>query len=294
MGWSFKDPDKFRCSCGERIADCPLFRHVAEAYARAGLEFRPENFGTAFRVSANPALNYYLTEALPKVSSTRLENIRDKLVRLSPLLRRRLDRQLLANRVFVDAVLDYWGASCYLDNSHSPFRLHRLATDQSYDLCSLHLLRDPRGVCLSLMTNSGFSTQEAVKMWLKRQQDTFRIARTLPKSMRVHYEALCMSPDSTLREMHRFAGLEEQVFTGNFKDTEHHILGNRMRMSDGSIQLDERWKRDMSPEDRRTVEDELARFAAHNAESELAECIDYYLSEQYLYPAPVTCAGWKP
>ena len=62
MGWSFKDPDKFRCSCGERIADCPLFRHVAEAYARAGLEFRPENFGTAFRVSTNPALNYYLTE----------------------------------------------------------------------------------------------------------------------------------------------------------------------------------------------------------------------------------------
>ena len=84
MGWSFDDPDKFRCSCGERIADCLLFRHIAAAYEEEGLVFRPNDFGTAFRVTDNSALNYYLTEALPRTGSTRLEALRDRLVRMAP------------------------------------------------------------------------------------------------------------------------------------------------------------------------------------------------------------------
>src|SRR5210317_2164092 len=90
MGWSFDDSDEFRCSCGERIADCPLFRHVAEAYCRNNLQFEPNDFGTAFRVSDNPTLNYYLTEALPKVSFTWIERSRDFLVRSVPKYRKRL------------------------------------------------------------------------------------------------------------------------------------------------------------------------------------------------------------
>ncbi len=282
MGWSFDDPDEFRCSCGERIADCPLFRHIAAAYDEHGLVFRPNEFGTAFRVTGHSALNYYLTEALPRTGSTRLEALRDSVVRLRPRWRRLLERQMQANRVFVDAVLDYWNAQCYLDNSHSPYRLRRIAAAAGFDVYNLHLLRDPRGVAMSLMTNSGFSPLNAARAWLKRQGDILRISRAVANTMRVFYEELCLTPDIALRKVHAFVGLEEQAFTGNFKDTEHHILGNRMRLADGSIRLDERWKRDMRAGDRRTIEAELTGYLSRHRDTELAPIIDYYLSEQYL------------
>ena len=281
-GWSFQNPDEFLCSCGSRIADCPLFRHVAEAYERTGLQFKANDFGTTFRVVDNSALNYYLTESLPTISVTWLERFRDSLVKLWPSARRELSRQMLANRVFVDSVLDYWDASCYLDNSHSPFRLRRLVEECAFDVHNLHLLRDPRGVTLSLMTNSGLSAEEGINVWLRRQQDIIRVSRTVPKTMRVCYERLCLSPDIVLHEIQKFVGLKEQAFTGNFKDAGHHILGNRMRLKDGSIRLDERWKRDLSSVHIRVIEEGLKRFLKRKQGSQLSTIIDYYLSESYL------------
>ena len=282
MGWPFEDPDAFLCSCGARIADCPLFRHIADSYTRSGLQFRPNNFGTAFAVSENGALNYYLTEAFPRISSTRLETIIDKLVRSIRSFREKLDRQTLANRVFMDAVLDYWGASYYLDNSHSPFRLRRLATDDTFDVYNLHLVRDPRGVTMSLMRNSGMSAENAVNIWVKRQLDILRISREVTNTSQFFYEELCTLPDQTLRKIYRFAGLDPQDYNGNFKDSEHHILGNRMRLSDGAIRLDERWKREMTATDRSEIERSLKENANRKEDSRLAMIVDYYLSESYL------------
>jgi hypothetical protein len=132
------------------------------------------------------------------------------------------------------------------------------------------------------MTNSGFSPVNAARAWLKRQGDILRISRDVPKTMRVFYEEVCLTPDSALRRVYAFVGLEEQAFTGNFKDTEHHILGNRMRLADGSIRLDERWKRDMRSDDRRIVEGELNGYLSRHKGTDLAQVIDYYLAEQYL------------
>ena len=160
--------------------------------------------------------------------------------------------------------------------------LRRLVAERSFDVYNLHLLRDPRGVTMSLMTNSGYSAERGVRVWLKRQRDIFRISRRVPRTLQVFYEDLCLDPERTLRNIHEFSGLRMQAFTGNFKDTEHHILGNRMRLSDGSIRLDERWKRNMSAQDRSVVEMELKRFVSRNADSPLAMAVDYYLSEGYL------------
>ena len=286
MGWSFDESEEFRCSCGERISDCPLFRHVAEAYRRNGLEFKPNDFGTAFKVSDNDAVNYYLTEALPKFNTTFLELARDTIVRSIPAYRKRIRRQIQANTVFVDAVLDYWKASCYLDNSHSPYRLRRLAKESAFDVFNLHLIRDPRGVVLSLMRNSGLSLDSAIRTWLRRQKEILRICAAIPNRIRVHYEELCLAPNRILGDVHRFLGVECQTFTGDFKDTEHHILGNRMRLSDGAIRLDEKWKREMTGEMRDTVDRELRQHARAKSDHGLATIIEYYLSEQYRHTDP--------
>lgn len=277
MGWSFDDPDDFRCSCGKRIADCPLFCHVAMAYQRNGLAFRADDFGTAFRVSENGAVNYYLTEALPKFGVTWLELGRDRVVSFIPHYRRLLQQQLQSNKVFMDAVLDYWGADCFLDNSHSPFRLRRLAKSGIFDVHNLHLVRDPRGVALSLMKNSGFTAEAAARSWIKRHRDILRICSSIPKSIRIYYEELCESPDSILNRIYQFVGVSQQSFTGNFKNTEHHILGNRMRLSDGAIRLDEKWKRNLDPESRGRIEQELRRFLLRHRDSELGSIIEHYL-----------------
>ncbi len=283
MGWSFKDPDEFRCSCGERIADCPLFRHIAQAYRHNGLNFRPDNFGTAFCISDNTTLNYYLTEALPKVSTSWLELQRDSLVGSIPAYKKRLHHQMLANRVFVEAVLDYWNASCFLDNSHSPYRLRRLAQEESFDVFNLHLIRDPRGVVLSLMRNRGFSIEDATRAWLRRQEQILRICNTAATTLRIHYEDLCICPGRILTDIHNFIGVDKHEFTGNFKDSEHHILGNRMRLSNGAIRLDEKWRRGLNEASRAFVEAQLQKALQRNRHTAMADIIEYYLAEKYRF-----------
>jgi hypothetical protein len=276
-GWQYSDEEDFRCSCGEKIRECPLFRTVEARFIEHGLPFDPRNFGTAFRLVGSPRVNQLLTGAIKGVSSSRLEIWRDGLVAAIPAFRRRLARQRAANFVLMQTVLQFLGAGVYLDNSHSPHRLRCLSSDPRFDARPIHLIRDPRGVSLSLMTNSGLTVEDAIDSWLRHQLAIFRIAREIREPLLLSYEKLCTDTNGQLAAIQRFAGITQETYAGDFKSREHHILGNRMRLSSGEIKLDERWRRDLGEPDRRTIETRLRSFVDGNSDHPLSAIIGDYV-----------------
>ena len=276
-GWQYKAGEDFRCSCGSRISDCTLFRKVRESFERHGLPFDPQNFGTAFRLSRNARLNRLLTGPVPVVNSSTLERMRDSVVGIFPGYRAALRRQQLANVLLMRTVLEHLDAEVYLDNSHSPYRFRTLSRNPELDVYPVHLIRDPRGVSLSMMTNSGFSVGEAIDNWIKHQLNIFRVAGEHRTPLIVSYESLCRNTDHELGRLHQFVGVENESFRGDFKDKEHHILGNRMRLSDGVIRLDERWRRDLKPADLQLIERKLDALQAGHSSHPLASVVRDYL-----------------
>lgn len=279
MGWTYGKNEDFRCSCGDKISDCILFTKVRNAFAGNGLRFDPRNFGTEFRLAKPARLNQLLLEALPLLHVTAIEKFRDSAVSITPGLRSRLRRQQLANYVLMKTVLEHYGAKVYLDNSHSPYRLRTLARNPRFELYPIHLIRDPRGVSLSLVRNSGMAVSDAVDAWISHQTTILRIAGDVRPPLRLSYERLCTDTDAELARLHDYCGLEPRAFSGDFKEQEHHILGNRMRLSAGSIRLDEKWRRELERADQELIESRLRRFDSVHPESSLSPIIRSYLND---------------
>lgn len=278
MGWHFEDEEDFLCSCGKPLSKCEFFRFVAQRFSESRLPFEFNAFGTEFRLARNDRLNRYLVASLPLLQSSLLESWRDALVLAIPPMRRRLAQQLRANEVFAGAALDYHRAGVFVDNSHDPYRLSMLARMPEIDLRNIALVRDPRGVVRSCMTHAGWSAALSAKLWVRRQSDTFRIlGDTGVISMTVRYEDLCEHTDDTLSAMHEFMGVPARRFDGDFSETEHHILGNAMRLRGGQIRLDERWRADLQASDIAIVNDILERAKELTQHVELRDMIEHYL-----------------
>jgi hypothetical protein len=278
-GWPYAGDEDFRCSCGSRIRECRLFSQIRKRFEENGLPFDPQNFGTDYRLADNARFNQILIGPLPGLRFSSVEYIRDTVVRRAPGFRRQLATQERANVLLMQTVLDFYNASVYLDNSHSPYRFRRLSQSAHFSVLPIHLVRDPRGVSLSLMTNSGYSVSQAVESWLGHQTNIHRVTteRTVP--IILMYESLCRDTERELGKIHGFAGVAPEPLPDDFKIHEHHILGNRMRLKSGEIRLDERWRHDLAPEDRRLIENRLSRFCAQHRNHPISGIIETYLQD---------------
>ncbi|MEM9386278.1 MAG: sulfotransferase [Pseudomonadota bacterium] len=276
-GWKFAADEDFRCSCGEPLQTCPFYNSVSEAFAKHELPFDFRDFGTGYRLHADDRINRLLTGAVLRMQSSAVEGARDRLVNLVPAWKRRIATTNLANVTFTQAALAWGKAEVFLDNSQDPYRLRYLAAIPQLSLRSLHLVRDPRGTSLSMMNHAGWDAELSARQWLRRQTDIARIAAEASDSLLVHYETLCEDTDAELRRIHEFAGLTPHPFDGDFKAGEHHVLGNTMRFRGGEIKLDERWKRELRPEDRRAVERVLNKFRSSRPTHSMSEVIAHYL-----------------
>lgn len=278
IGWDFRDDEDFRCSCGEPLDHCAFFSKVAHAFYEEGLPFRINRFGTAFRIVASERVNRYLTANLPRCRNSRLERMRDTVVWHLPVLRSRLDRIGRANRLFVETALAHSGASVFADVSKDPHRIRQLARSDCFDLSVLYLVRDIRGVVVSNMRERANDVRTAARIWLRDQHDIARIVQEFPGTRLLRYEDLCRNVDGELAGIHAFLGLENVPYPGNFKSTEHHILGNSMRTREvGSIVLDEKWKAAITPNQLDEIRDEATRFLVTCPNTPARQIIQHYL-----------------
>jgi hypothetical protein len=255
---------------------------MSAAFERAQLPFHlPNDFGTGYRLLKSERLNQYLTAALPLLRSSRLEEIRDALVRHAPgaaTVVRRINR---ANVVFVSTALATAGAQVFVNADKYPYRLRWLRRIAEFDLRVLHLLREPRGVVLTFMENRGWDAAFGMRAWIREQRDILRIAAEFPTSLRVYYEDLCDHTDAALARIHTFAGIPAEPFGGDFRVAEHHILGNSMRLDRvGVIVKSERWKEKLSTPDLDRIAAVAREFIGANPRDPMSEVLRHYFETE--------------
>lgn len=279
MGWPFGKDEVFYCSCGQTLGECRLFSHVAKKFRAAGRTFDPRDFGTRFVLSQNLTLNNILTDTLPYLNSNLADSLRDFLIYSIPPLRNRLRNQLECNKLLFESVNEALGATVYVDNSHNPYRALHLSHESTHELYNLHLIRDPRAVVYSMKKNSGIPIVTGTKAWIKRQADIIRISARLPHSIILKYEDLISDTNRSLGTVHSYLNIRHETFCGNFKNTEHHILGNDMRFKDGTIKPDHSWKTSLSKDEVAAINLLLTRTRSKHPGTQLGEIIDSYIQE---------------
>lgn len=269
-GWSGLTPD-FPCSCGSRLAACPFFAHIANAFATAGIAFPMSgHFPTRYRISRRERANQLVFDNLPLLHSEMLERARDAVVTGTPGIRRHIARADRANLIFMDAARGYAGARVYVDNSHSPYRFRRLASIPGLMLRPVHLVRDVRGVSLSSSEVYGRDPVDAARTWIREQETVVRVLRATraddgrpayDRAVLLHYERFCDDPVSELGRITDVLDVAPFETLPDFKQAEHHILGNNMRFGSGRIVKSRRWARDLSPSTQTRIIDTVRAFA---------------------------------
>lgn len=241
------DVASYRCSCGNPILLCPFWDAVGRGMRQRGVAFSPTDFGTHFR-SQHTFVDRVLHADLRNWA---WETLRATALHL-PQVRRSYRAILERNRLLIEVILDIQKGKLFLDGSKDAIRLRYFRSVGFWNIKVIYLLRDGRGTTNSIARHHGLSIEAAAREWVRTQKECDRAAEALPSTdlIVLKYEDLCADPAKTMQSIYRFLGLDPHGGRLSYQASEHHIMGNAMRLhSFDSIRQDEKWKNALSAND---------------------------------------------
>ena len=259
-----QDPDAYLCSCGQPIRRCPFWRKVGDRMVSRGFEFDPGVFETKLQLASGRWADRLLAGSL---RYSTLETLRDGIVTMLPKHGRRLQGLVARIEALAASILEVTGKSVFFDASKNPMLIRHLTQSHGVDLRVVHLVRDVRGVSLSMRVNKGETNwRRALKTWVHTNGAIERHLRRLPddKWMRIRYEELCRIPEETLNRLYNFCGVEPFTLPSEFGNVVHHIVGNRMRLSGiGQVSLHEEWRSVLAAEELELADEIAGKMHLH-------------------------------
>lgn len=208
-----------------------------------------------------------------------METVRDLLLNLSPAWRKSSVRMLRRSVDLVHAVAAQAGVNNVVESSKVGLRLKHLAGTGELDIHVVRLIRDGRAVALTYMRPDEFadakdarlrgggtglnrdlrlSMAEAAREWRRSNEEAEALLPQLRRVAvsQVSYETLCVDPLATVNAIFKDLGLAPVASLDSFRTTEHHVIGNGMRLdTDSRIALDDRWRQALSAPDLSTFQD---------------------------------------
>jgi hypothetical protein len=249
-------PEARECSCGETMGRCPFLAAVGRRIEARGLSFDPLTWDLRYRAPylslANRVISGSLRHDFP-------ETVRDILFGLVPRIRRERANLKATNAEFVRAALAATGKRFFVDASKNPMRIKFLGEIGEIDLRVVHLVRDPRGYAYSRKRDTGRPVSEVARDWRRVNSDVDRRLNELPADRwtRLRYEELCASPGPELDRVGALIGARPMGEPEDFRQVEHHIMGNKMRFGTGAparVHLDERWREALTEHELRSIQ----------------------------------------
>lgn len=240
-------PDEFLCSCHSPIRDCGFWQRVAREMAERGYPFDVWDADLEFRAPRG-GISDVLLRAVQR--GPLLESARSLGLAVVPPARHRLADLLSRIESLAEVVAGVKGCRTFLDSSKRPERAVYMRRIKSFDMRVIHLVRDGRAVSWSSMKNLGIGPEAAADSWLTDNHGAEKARRYFPRDrwMTLHHEEVCADPAGTLSRVYDFIGVPAKNGVNDFRGYDHHIIGNRMRLSSTSeIRLDERWKTALTP-----------------------------------------------
>lgn len=264
------DKDSYLCSCKQRVDKCDFWAGVSEKMKNRGHLFSIEDAETDIRSGASA---YTLRLLKPLVRNPFMEFIRDGLLALSPSWSKQLPLLQKRNSDYVRSIAEQAGVDTVIDSSKIGIRLKYLLKNRELDIKVIWVVRDGRGVSLAYKNPSEFADAKDPKLrgggsgktqekgrgiltgayeWVRCNQEVEALLATMEKDrwIQVHYEDLCKNTEQTLDQIFEFIGVDASKKRLDFKTTEHHVVGNGMRLDDSDvIKLDQRWQEQLSKDD---------------------------------------------
>lgn len=256
-------PEQYLCSCQAPVRECEFWRRVSREMGERGHPFDVWDSDLDFRARGG-GISDVILRAVQR--GPVLETARSIGVRVVPGARRELSRILSRIETLAEIVTGIKGSRIFLDSSKRPERAVFMRRIPNFDMRVIHLVRDGRAVSWSNMKNLGVGVEAAADSWVADNRAAEQARRYFPKDrwMTLRYEDLCADPAGTLSRIYSFSGLPPGI-PGNgvpeFRGGEHHVIGNRMRLSSTSeIRIDDRWKTALKPEQMAVVESRVGQL----------------------------------
>lgn len=268
------DPERYRCSCGSLIRECAFWRGISDRMRERGFEFEVTNAGTDFRSGMSDYARRLLE---PLHRGPVLERIRDAGLALSPVWRQRSRHIQALNAALAASVSRQAHKPVVVDSSKIAVRLKFLLRNPDLDIKVVRLIRDGRGVALTYMDPINFadakdpklkaggsggnrdadrrSMAQAAREWRRSNEEAEALLAGLDPSRwtSLRYEELCRDPETTLKRIFTFIGVDPAATALDFRTADHHVVGNGMRLdATEQIELDERWRSALRPDDLET------------------------------------------
>jgi hypothetical protein len=169
---------------------------------------------------------------------------------MSPRLGSRLKEIGARNAALVESVLAVRRDSVFVDASKDPARVRLLREYAGLNPLVIHLTRDAPAFVASFTKNGKehrFLT--AIKWWNRTAWQLKALQRTMAPNhwLHVRYEDFCADPTTELNRILNFLGVPPAAPKLDFRRTDHHIIGNTMRLGASSdIKLDQKWRSALS------------------------------------------------
>ncbi|MEZ5156104.1 MAG: sulfotransferase [Solirubrobacterales bacterium] len=259
---NWPDPNQYPCSCGTTLAECPFWTAVGVEMSAHGMRFDPEHW----RMSYNPG-----TRAGRRLLANRRADVtRGAVAAHAPLLGRHLREIARRNEALVAAARSVTGKPVFADASKSVSRVRLLASTTDLDPYVIHLVRDSLGFVASKKSRAGKNRRaarggrigNATRHWNQRSAWAEELLTSLPPSrrLRIRYEDFCENPEREFGRICDMLDLERIEGPYQLLASDHHIIGNRMRLSNSNeIVLDERWRSILTEEEATTVREATSR-----------------------------------
>lgn len=249
------DRDVGLCSCGVSLRDCRFWTQIQQALQREGIDLLRNDNAIEFRGRKGTLLDRALRA---EYRGGLLELVRNTYLAVNPewyALRSRCRR---VNHTLIKEIVRLTGARAFVDSSKQPIRLRFMMDVPGLRTKVIHLVRDGRGVAASYMRKSQWSMERSATEWLRAVRSEQQILLHFDENdvAFIRYEALCLDPAGTLHRLFEFLGVNPKHDFTRFRQADHHVLGNRMRMQGTeAITLDEKWRTTLNDADLKAFEE---------------------------------------
>lgn len=245
------------CTCGQPVAECPFWLKVEQCMRRK-LGWPDDRSPlleaeTMLRKDAVGLIGSFVQRGALAAAPARIARAVNRVVAPAH------GRAIRHSRLWYDAICQVTGTTVVIDSTKDARRLKLLYLGAPDKFRLIYMLRDGRAVCASEMRRNGVSMDQSAHAWRSVHRRSQLAQRGIPDDHILHtrYEDLCTQPEATMRRVVGFLDLDfEPGMIDLRKELSHNIGGNpmRFRQAERTIQLDERWKHELSAEDLKTFE----------------------------------------
>jgi len=234
------------CSCGKTASECEFWPTVKKSMEKS-LQIDPTEI-----ISISQKLENWRDLVRTRFSKTDESKARQE----------KYDR---FNSELITTISELQKKEWVVDASKSPVRLNYLVESNALDCSAVHIVRDPRGVCWSLMkatrknVEAGVQTDLPSVSYIATIKSLYlnaalaeRVKRKIPtKQLLVRYDDLTNSPTETIEAIGSMlktdtSSLLKLVESDESFQQEHNIAGNRLRMKrDIKLRHEQSWKSEL-------------------------------------------------